>query len=468
MSTLTRFGRSAGVLLHPTSLPSGKFDHDAYRWVDLLAQAGIKVWQMLPLGVPLSGLSPYQCTSAFALNPTLFPATAPIPLPDETAENNFETWSSANQHWIDDYALFMVLKQQTFNQGWNEWPEPWRQRDPQALQAVRKAHATQLQAIAQQQYWHYCQLRALKAYAAERHVYLFGDMPIFVAYDSADVWAHPERFLLNEQGIPTLITGVPPDYFSETGQRWGNPHYHWEYMQEENFLWWKERLAYHFEFFDLVRIDHFRGLAASWMIPAEEETAVNGYWQPVPGDAMLASVQASMGELPLVAEDLGCITPDVTELRDKYELPGMSVLQFGFDFFDDNPHKPYNVRTNTVYYTGTHDNDTVLGWFNSLDSGMQQHVMSVLGIDEAAKITDAMLDTVLSSRALLTIIPMQDLLRLGTQARMNIPGLADGNWTWRFAWDQVPATMASELHYRLQEHQRNERELETSTARNTS
>lgn len=468
MSTLTRLGRSAGILLHPTSLPSGKFDQDAHRWVDFLAEAGVRIWQMLPLGVPLSGLSPYQCTSAFALNPALFPETAPTPLLKESAENSFTTWYCDNQHWIDDYALFMVLKQQMANQDWSAWPTPLRQREPRALQAVRIEHAAQLQAITHQQYWHYRQLQALKAYAAERQVYLFGDMPIFVAYDSADVWAHPERFLLNAQGIPTLVTGVPPDYFSETGQRWGNPHYNWDYMRAEHFQWWKQRLAYHFEFFDLVRIDHFRGLDASWMIPAEEATAIHGYWQSVPGDEMLASVQASMGQLPLVAEDLGCITPEVTALRDKYELPGMSVLQFGFDFFEDNPHKPYNVRANTVYYTGTHDNDTLLGWFHSLDWNMQQHVMNKLGIDDVAKITDAMLNTVLSSRALLAIIPLQDWLRLGTEARMNIPGIPEGNWTWRFAWEQVPKNMALELHHRLQEYRRNEREFETATARNTS
>ena len=467
MSVLHQLGRAAGILLHPTSLPSAQIDQDAYRWIDLLAAAGVKVWQMLPLGVPLVGLSPYQCASAFAINPALFPVSVP------TGHNNVETqrfaqWYSQQQHWVDDYALFMVIKQQVNAQEWAQWPTELRQRDPQALEQIRIQYAGQLSNIIEQQYHFHQQWQALREYARQREVYLFGDMPIFVAYDSADVWAHPQRFLLDEQGIPTLVTGVPPDYFSATGQRWGNPHYHWDYMREEHFLWWKQRLAYHFEFFDLVRIDHFRGLAASWMIPAEHETAMDGYWQAVHGDEMLDSIQQTMGELPLVAEDLGSITPDVIALRDKYDLPGMSVLQFGFDHFDDNPHKPQNVRENTVYYTGTHDNDTLLGWFTSLAEGMRAHVMHVLEIDNPAQITTAMLDTVLGSRALLAVIPLQDLLGLGTEARMNIPGLANGNWTWRFDWAQISDTMASELHHRLQEHQRNEREFATTTTRDSS
>ena len=467
MSVLHQLGRAAGILLHPTSLPSAQIDQDAYRWIDLLAAAGVKVWQMLPLGVPLVGLSPYQCASAFAINPALFPVSV------STGHDNVETqrfaqWYSQQQHWVDDYALFMVIKQQVNAQEWAQWPTELRQRDPQALEQIRIQYAGQLSNIIEQQYHFHQQWQALREYARQREVYLFGDMPIFVAYDSADVWAHPQRFLLDEQGIPTLVTGVPPDYFSATGQRWGNPHYHWDYMREEHFLWWKQRLAYHFEFFDLVRIDHFRGLAASWMIPAEHETAMDGYWQAVPGDEMLASIQQTMGELPLVAEDLGSITPDVIALRDKYDLPGMSVLQFGFDHFDDNLHKSQNVRENTVYYIGTHDNDTLLGWFTSLDEGMRAHVMHVLEIDNPAQITTAMLDTVLGSRALLAVIPLQDLLGLGTEARMNIPGLANGNWTWRFDWAQISDTMASELHHRLQEHQRNEREFATTTTRDSS
>lgn len=464
MSTLQGIGRAAGILLHPTSLPSGRLDSDAHRWLDWLAESNMRVWQMLPLGVPLVGLSPYQCASAFAVNPGLFPSS----LEDERLEvrgTNFDTWYANQKHWVEDYALFMVLKQQFNSREWHEWPQAFRSRDQDALFQTRSEQAEALAEIIHEQYDCWLQWQSLRAYAAEKGVSLFGDMPIFVAYDSADVWAHPERFLLDETGAPTFVTGVPPDYFSETGQRWGNPHYNWEYMQSENFLWWKQRLQYHFEFFDLVRIDHFRGLAASWMIPADEETAINGEWVAVPGDEMLASIQTEMGKIPLVAEDLGVITPDVTALRDKYGLPGMSVLQFGFDHFEDNPHKPQNVRENTVYYTGTHDNDTLLGWFAGLDESMQQHVMQVLKISEPEQLTDAMLDTILASKALLAVTPMQDLLRLGAGARMNVPGTAEGNWQWRFDWKQVPESLALELHNKLEGHQRNERAPESNTAR---
>ena len=471
-STLAGVGRSAGVLLHPTSLPLGRLDADAYRFVDWLAQAGFRVWQMLPLGVPLVGASPYQCASAFAVNPALFVLENPSPTLPLSGEGgavsysssspdkgrlggvSFDDWYAAQKHWVEDYALFMLLKQQFGGAEWSEWPEALRQHNADALFQLRGSHAQEIAAIIDEQFQCYQQWQALRTYAARKGVLLFGDMPIFVAYDSADVWAHPERFLLDSDGKPTFVTGVPPDYFSATGQRWGNPHYNWEQMQAENFLWWRERLAYHFAFFDLVRIDHFRGLAASWMIPADEPTAINGFWQVVAGEAMLDSVQASMGNLPLVAEDLGIITPDVVELRDKYDLPGMSVLQFGFDHFEDNPHKPQNVRENTVYYTGTHDNDTLLGWFTSLDSATQQHVMQVLGVDKAELLTDTMLDTIFASRALLAIVPLQDLLRLDSRARMNTPGTVAGNWQWQFAWADIPPALAAALQQRLQHHQR--------------
>lgn len=449
MANLPSLGRVAGVLLHPTSLPSGVAGVDAYRWVDWLAQAGFRVWQMLPLGVPLVGASPYQCASAFAVNPGLFGAT------DTAVSDGFEVWYGAQKHWVEDYALFTVLKQQFGGVEWSAWPVQFRDRDPNALFRLRGEKPGEIAAVIDQQYQCYCQWRALRVYAAEKGIALFGDMPIFVAYDSADVWANPQRFLLDAVGQPTWVTGVPPDYFSETGQRWGNPHYNWEVMQQENFLWWRQRLQYHFEFFDLVRIDHFRGLVASWMIAASEPTAVNGYWQPVPGDAMLGSVRAMLGDLPLVAEDLGVITPDVTALRDKYGLPGMGVLQFGFDHFEDNPHKPQNVRENAVYYTGTHDNDTLQGWFDGLDANMQTHVMHVLGVETAAAVVPAMLSTVFASHAQLALVPLQDLLGLGSAARMNTPGTVEGNWQWQFQWQDIPSDLASDLHNVLLQHQRN-------------
>jgi 4-alpha-glucanotransferase len=445
LTTLPR--REAGVLLHPTSLPSGQLDADVYRWLDWLAEAHFKVWQVLPLGVPLAGLSPYLCASAFALNPALFP--------DKTVDQTeFTNWYQRQQHWVDDYALFMTLKAQYPVQDWSYWPVEFAQRQPHALSTFKAQHQAAIEAIIQQQFNVWAQWQSIRDYATERGIRLFGDMPIFVSYDSADVWAHPERFRLDDKGHPNIVTGVPPDYFSETGQRWGNPHYDWQHMQSENFQWWCERISYHFECFDLVRIDHFRGLEAAWEIPASEPTAMNGHWGKVPGEVLLSTLQQRMGALPLVAEDLGVITPEVTALRDQFDLPGMGVLQFAFDYFEDNPHKPQNVRENTVYYTGTHDNDTLRGWYQNLSQDQRQFVMQALWIDNDNQIIEVLMATLLSSRAHLTMLPWQDLLNLDSSARMNTPGTMVGNWTWRFSWQDVPNDLASQWQAKLQQHKR--------------
>lgn len=443
--------RQAGILLHPTSLPSRRVDADAWRWVDFLAAAGVHVWQMLPLGVPLAGISPYQCASAFAINPALFPPDLPAV---NTSDAVFAAWYQRQRHWIDNYALFMTLKQQHDCAPWVDWPTPLRQREPAAMQAYSQQHATVINAHIYQQYQLYAHWQTLRRYATGHGISLFGDMPIFVAHDSADVWAHPGSFLLDETGQPTLVAGVPPDYFSETGQRWGNPQYDWECMRQSDFVWWRERLRYHFEFFDMVRIDHFRGLAASWMIPADCPTAMNGYWQQVPGDALLQCVRQDLGAVALVAEDLGVITPDVEILRRAFNLPGMSVLQFAFDGFEDNPHKPQNVTEDRVYYTGTHDNDTVRGWFDSLDVAQQASVLSLLNINDGAQINAAMINSVLASAAQLAVIPLQDLLGLNGHARMNMPGTTEGNWLWQFQWQDIPPALVSDLHSQLQQAQR--------------
>lgn len=453
--TATDSHRDAGVLLHPTSLPSGRLDDDAYRWIDWLAEAGFGVWQMLPLGVPLVGLSPYQCASAFALNPKLFAERDEL----DTGRYGdvYTQWYEQNQAWVDDYALFMTLKHHFNGDEWVAWPALFRNRDAGALQRFSNDHQPLLERVIHKQFHVWQQFKALRAYAHDKGIRLFGDMPIFVAHDSADVWAHPDLFLLDDAGQPTVVAGVPPDYFSETGQRWGNPHYRWDVMQADDFHWWKERLRYHFDGFDLVRIDHFRGLQAVWTIAADCDTAIEGHWETVPGAAFLQSLQDHLGDVPLVAEDLGVITPEVTALRDQFALPGMAVLQFGFDYFDDNPHKPQNVIQNTVYYTGTHDNDTTYGWFSQSERSDQQRIMEVLGIDDEAdeaQVVNAMVDTVMSSEARLVIVPMQDLLHLGSEARMNTPGTVDGNWTWQFQWQQVSATLASELQNTLRGHQR--------------
>lgn len=424
--------RRGGVLLHPTSLPSGTLK-DAEAWLDFMAECGLTVWQMLPLGVPKADHSPYQCMSAFAANPALLDRDTPY----EDDNDDYQVFCAQEAHWLDDYSLFACIKSIHQEAAWFDWPEHLKWRDADALQQFGATNQKAVEALKWEQYQLHHHWQKLRSLASSRDMHLFGDMPIFVAHDSADVWACPQRFLLDEQGQPTWVTGVPPDYFSETGQRWGNPHYDWDYHLRENFQWWLARLEHHFQWFDLVRIDHFRGLQAVWMIDAGEETAVNGHWQEVPGDKLLASLQAFIDPLPLVAEDLGTITPKVRQLKQKYNLPGMAVLQFAFDAFEDNPHKPDNITPNCVAYTGTHDNDTTLGWYQSLPEDKQHFVQQRLHMKPEQSVVDKMIDTVLQSRANLAIVPMQDFLKLGSEARMNIPGVANGNWRWKLQWEQL-------------------------------
>ena len=436
----------AGLLLHPTSLPSGTLA-DAGRWLEFLHAAGVGVWQMLPLGIPLTGLSPYQCASAFAVNPALFPDGDIDPL-------GYADWQARQAHWLEDFARFMVIKAELQGAPWTEWPRALRDREPGVLVRFDVVHADALEAIKRAQYRAVVQWHALRLQAAARGIQLFGDMPIFVAHDSADVWARRDLFLLDPDGHPTVVAGVPPDYFSATGQRWGNPHYNWTAMRADGFAWWRARLRAHFEWFDLVRIDHFRGLAAAWTIPASEPTAIHGEWVAAPGAELLRAFAEEMGELPVVAEDLGIITSDVTELRHQFGLPGMAVLQFAFDQHADNPHKPENVHPDTVYYTGTHDNDTTLGWWCALPDEARQHVMQQLGVDEPDAVPDAMIATVLESRAALAMLPLQDVLQLGSEARMNTPGTEIGNWTWRFEWAALAPDLAPRLLQQLQKAHR--------------
>ncbi|MDP1864411.1 MAG: 4-alpha-glucanotransferase [Thiobacillus sp.] len=444
----------AGLLLHPTSLPSGTLA-DAERWLDFLQASGMQIWQMLPLGLPLGGLSPYQCASAFAVNPALFPqGQATRPRPDM---RRFASWHNSQRHWLDDYARFIIIKQEQGGAEWTDWPIPLRDREAHALAEFDAVHAVALKEVMAVQYRATVYWQGLHAEATTRGIQLFGDMPIFVAHDSADVWARRDLFLLDESGHPTVVAGVPPDYFSETGQRWGNPHYNWAAMQQDGFAWWRARLRAHFEWFDLVRIDHFRGLAAAWTIPAQEPTAIHGEWVTTPGAALLQAIADEMGALPLVAEDLGVITPDVTALRHQFELPGMAVLQFAFDDHADNPHKPENVHPDTVYYVGTHDNDTALGWWRTLPDHAQHQVMQRLGGVDADAVPDAMLDTVLHSPAALAVLTMQDVLHLGSEARMNTPGTDNGNWRWRFEWEALPSDLAPRLRDQLQKAHRCER-----------
>ena len=439
------FERRAGVLLHPTSLPSGVLDQDVERWLQLMADIGCSVWQVLPLGEPQGGLSPYQCVSAFAMNPAL--------LPDYPRINRklraFRDYCAQQAGWLIDYALFKILKQHFENRPWFEWPEEWKNRFPEALARARALYADEIAELSWQQYQLHRRWQEIRQNANAKGILLFGDMPLFVAHNSVDVWANRERFLLDESGMMTVITGVPPDYFSATGQRWGNPHYNWEYIRQHQFSWWLARVRSHLEQFDYLRIDHFRGLEAAWMINADCETAINGEWQPMPGDELLQHILDTMGKLPIVAEDLGTITEAVSALRKKYHLPGMSVLQFGFDGHKDNPHRPENIERDRVAYTGTHDNDTTLGWFLSLPDDMKRTVIKTLGALDVIlpdgsiaagaehRVVESLIKIAMMSRASLCIIPMQDFLHLGSETRMNTPGTSNGNWSWSFRWEQV-------------------------------
>ncbi|RMD69338.1 MAG: 4-alpha-glucanotransferase, partial [Gammaproteobacteria bacterium] len=378
------FGRRrAGVLLHPTSLPSGELGEDAFLFSDFLERSGASVWQTLPLGPPQNGGSPYQCLSVHAGNPALISLEALrsagwleaspegersglLALAREGFERRaspqereaFRSFEESHAYWLEDYALFVALKRHHGGKPWAEWPQPLRDRHPEALDEARRTFAGDIAQVKFEQFAFFSQWQGVKGDANGRGILMFGDMPIFVAWDSADVWVHRDYFQLDERGYPTVVAGVPPDYFSSTGQRWGNPLYDWERMEADGFSWWIERVRTQLELFDLIRVDHFRGFEAYWAIPASESTAVHGQWVKAPGDALFKALLAHFGRLPLVAEDLGIITPEVEALRDRYAIPGMKVLQFAFEGGADNPYLPHNHIIRCVVYTGTHDNDT--------------------------------------------------------------------------------------------------------------
>jgi 4-alpha-glucanotransferase len=468
--------RRAGVLLHITSLPGpgpwGDLGAQARRFVDLLAASGLSVWQTLPVGPVNHDLSPYQSTSVHAGNPRLIgvdPLVEAGWLPAQLAgtarftEQNkdealchawaafrergsagdrqaWEAFIAERKHWLEDFVLFQVLREE-LRAPWWEWPEALRGRDPKALAEARARMERNLDFLRFQQFLFFRQWHALKAYANERGVRLFGDMPIFVAHDSAEVWARQQLFYLDPKGMPTVVAGVPPDYFSATGQRWGNPLYRWDLMEANRFAFWVERMKTQIELFDLVRIDHFRGFESYWEIPASERYAIHGRWVKAPGDALFDRLHEVYDPLPLVAEDLGLITDEVSALRHKYGLPGMKILQFAFSGGADNPYLPFRHSMNTVVYTGTHDNDTTLGWYQGLDEGAREYIDEFLG-RPGEPMPWAMVRVAFASRAHLAMVPMQDLLELDGTHRMNLPGTGEGNWRWRFDWSQVEAELA--------------------------
>ncbi|MES2501074.1 MAG: 4-alpha-glucanotransferase [Pseudomonadota bacterium] len=462
--------RKAGVLLHISSLPEGTMGLQAQRFVDFLSATGASVWQTLPLNMPHNDGSPYQCLSAHAGNPAFIDLQQLIEagyinaldLQGYNAEPTlaqhqklfekvfcvasqhkdsadyiaYKKFCRKHSHWLNDFALFLVLRQQFNQSSWNAWPVAFKKRDLDTLKLAKKQHAHDIAVIKFTQFIFFKQWCALKAYANQHHIAMFGDIPIFVAFDSADVWANPDLFKLDKHCNMTVVAGVPPDYFSSTGQRWGNPHYNWRAMKKEGFKWWLARMRTQNSMFDMVRIDHFRGLEAAWEIPATEDTAINGKWQVAPGNLLLASIKKRFKKMCLVAEDLGIITDEVNALRHEYKMPGMKILQFAFGGGDDNLYLPQNIEANSVVYTGTHDNDTTLGWYQQLEENAKKHLHSVLNTEEP-DMPNALIDMALATKADLAIIPMQDILALDSTNRMNTPGTLGGNWVWRFDWQEL-------------------------------
>lgn len=462
--------RRAGLLLHPTSLPgpfpNGDLGHEAYRFVEFLAAAGCQEWQMLPVGPTGEGGSPYQSTSSHAGARELISlywlgdrgwldvvdparsrdahllaagaAFAARPAAD------FDAFCAGEAHWLHDFALYCALKAAHGGQVWSDWPARERHRDRRSLAAARRRHAQAIAQVCFEQYAFFTQWRELRDYAHRHGVSLFGDLPLFVAHDSADVWAAQEAFLLDEAGQPTFVAGVPPDYFAADGQRWGNPHYHWDWHLAQDFAWWRARIATQAQRFDRLRIDHFRGLDSVWMIPASAPTAVDGEWQAAPGVALLEAVTQAFPDLAVVAENLGIITPEVEALRRRFGLPGMVVLQFAFDGAARNPHLPHNHAADDVVYTGTHDNDTTRSWFDTAPDAVRDRALDYLGLP-GETMPMPLIRAALASVAVLAVLPLQDVLGLDGTARMNTPGTVEGNWAWRL----VPGQLTPELAGRL-------------------
>ncbi|MBI1808582.1 MAG: 4-alpha-glucanotransferase [Gemmatimonadetes bacterium] len=477
------FPRSAGILLHPTSLPGpngiGEFGPEAHRFLDFLADAGMRIWQMLPLGPTGYGDSPYPCFSAFAGNPLLIhvPGTGGDfavhtvdfgrvivekegLLRSVTSEfvpdDAYRAFTAHQAWWLDDYALFMALKHAHGGVSWTSWDTGAARRDPAALASWRERLAGSIEHYRREQYFFFSQFHALKRACADRGIHLMGDLPIYVAHDSADVWANPSQFKLDHAGHPVVQAGVPPDYFSATGQLWGNPIYDWEAMRADGFSWWIRRMRAAFELFDMVRIDHFRGFEAYWEVPGADTTAVNGRWVKGPGAALFDAITAALGSLPIVAENLGVITPEVEALREQFGYPGMSILQFAFGADGQaNDFQPHNFPRERVVYTGTHDNDTTVGWWTSTGEGdstrspddvakEKEHAKRYLGVD-GREMHWTLIRTALASVANTVLIPLQDVLGLGSEARMNLPGRQSGNWGFRFTWDQLTPDLTRRL-----------------------
>ena len=512
--TNMRFERASGILLHPTSLPGpfgiGDMGPAAYRFVDFLVRSGQRLWQILPLGPTGFGNSPYACFSAIAGNPLLISpellakAGWLSPSDWETAEEwpqvtdcfpgqvnygttirlkrhlfqiafanfkahatveqqqDFSTFCQQEESWLEDYVLFAVMLTENQGKSWVEWEDvegfSLTQRTPEAIVLCQEQFAEELEYRRFLEFVFARQWTALKAYASRHGVKLVGDIPIYVAFNSADVWANRDLFYLDEEGLPEQVAGVPPDYFSRTGQLWGNPLYRWDVLKQRDYDWWMFRFQHLLKYVDIVRIDHFRAFEAYWSVPGDEETAMNGKWVEGPGGDFFETLRARLGKLPIMAEDLGVITPEVEELRDRFEFPGMRILQFAFGDNAGNPYLPFNYARNSVVYTGTHDNDTMVGWFYSETdergegiSGHARHnVLRYLGYSSPEEIRKDGIHwdfnrLALSSVADLAILPLQDVLGLGRDARMNLPSTVTDNWQWRFTEDMLTAELEHKM-----------------------
>lgn len=484
------FSRSAGILLHPTSLPSkggiGDLGPAALEFVDFLKASKISLWQVLPLNPVGYGNSPYSATSAFAFNPLLISlerlaehgwltakeaelpigkgrvnfddvAKTKLPLlrkaarnflkkpPDEFGEHaRFEQFTKENSWWLEDFALFNVLREKSGFKSWNDWPKELAARHPEAIARSRAEHEQEFAVERVLQFAFFEQWKALREYCKAAGVRIIGDVAIFVNYDSADVWTNPDLFYLDENLDPTVVSGVPPDAFSDTGQRWGNPLYRWDVLKQRGYQWWIARMRMALQAFDYVRLDHFRGFDQYWEIPAAEPTAINGKWVDGPRDDLFHALRGALGELPFIAEDLGTITPPVERLRLNAGMPGMKILQFGFGDRGAHIYLPHKYEERCVCYTGTHDNDTTLGWWNSLDEKEREPVRAFAG-EAKDGMHWALVRAAYTSPACFAIVPLQDVLGLDSSARMNTPSEADGNWGWRYEAGALKAELAKKL-----------------------
>ncbi|PWI48036.1 4-alpha-glucanotransferase [Candidatus Heimdallarchaeota archaeon B3_Heim] len=486
--------RRSGILLHPTSLPGnhgiGDIGPELYRFIDYLHKNGQTLWQILPLGPTGYGNSPYQCFSAFAGNPLLISPQILIQMDlltkhdstppkfsnksrieyesviaykqkiieiayrnytqkaDPTLEAELNNFIDAHGYWLNEFALFMSLKKANNMKSWIEWETSFKKREPYTIAKWIENNTYDIELFKFSQFLFFKQWEMAKNYAKQRNVKIVGDIPIFVAYDSADVWSNPDLYFLDDEGELLFVAGVPPDYFSETGQRWGNPLYRWDEMKKNGYEWWVKRIEHNLEQVDILRIDHFRGFESFWQISAEEETAVEGKWIKGPGIEFFKELNKELGKLPIIAEDLGVITPEVEKLLKETGFPGMNVVQFAFgddnDKYTENKYLPHNVVQNSIVYTGTHDNQTTLAWFNNLSAELRKQVLEYTESSEKDIVGD-LIKLAWGSAANMAVIPLQDLLRLGIEARMNTPGTTGNNWEWRYSWNQEMERRGKEI-----------------------